>query len=44
MLNKEIKKALKEAKEKKENLLIKEDIVQKRILMIFENENNIKNF
>lgn len=44
MLNKDIKRALKEAKEKKENLLITENIIEKRILMIFENEDNIKNF
>lgn len=44
MLDKEIKKALKEVKEKKENSLIKEDIIEKRLLMIFEKEENIKNF
>lgn len=44
MLNKDIKKALKEAKEKKDNFLIKEDIVKQRLLMVFEKEDYIKNF
>lgn len=43
MLEKEIKKALKETKEKKENLLIREEIVRSRLSVIIE-DNNIKNF
>jgi len=44
MIKKDIKKVLKETKELKENLLIKETIVKNRIKMIFENDDNIKNF
>jgi len=43
MLDKDIKKALKEAKEKKENLLISEEIVKNRLSIIIES-NDIKNF
>lgn len=44
MLKKDIKKAILETKEKKEKLLIEEKIVKNRIMMIFESEENIKNF
>lgn len=44
MLEKSIKKALLEAKDNKERLLIEENLVKSRILMIVESENNIKNF
>ena len=44
MLEKNIKKAILETKEKKEKLLIEEGLVKSRIMMIVESENNIKNF
>ena len=44
MLDKNIKKAILETKEKKEKLLIEENLVKSRIMMIFESEKNIKNF
>lgn len=39
-----VKKNLAETKEKKENLLIEQSLVRSRLLIIFENEDNIKNF
>ena len=33
-----------ETKEKKENLLIEEKIIESRLMMIFENKENINNF
>lgn len=44
MLDKKIKKAILETKEKKEKLLIEENLVKSRIMMIVESEDNIKNF
>ena len=44
MLKKDIRKALLEAKEKKETILIENKIVESRILMIFESRNKINNF
>lgn len=44
MLEKKIKRAILEAKDNKERLLIEENLVKSRILMIIESENNIKNF
>jgi len=44
MLDKNIKKAILETKERKEKLLIEENLVKSRIMMIFESEKNIKNF
>jgi len=44
MLKKDIKKVILETKEKKEKLLIEQKIVKNRIMMIFESEENIKNF
>jgi hypothetical protein len=44
MLKKEIRKALIEAKNKKENILIEQSLVKSRIMMIVESEDNIKNF
>jgi hypothetical protein len=44
MLEKNIKKAILETKEKKEKLLIEENLVKSRIMMIVESEKNIKNF
>jgi chemotaxis protein CheY-P-specific phosphatase CheC len=43
-MKKEIKKALIEAKEKKERRLIEDSLIKSRIMMIVESENNIKNF
>jgi chemotaxis protein CheY-P-specific phosphatase CheC len=43
-LNKEIKKALVEAKEQKERRLIEESLIKSKIMMICESEENIKNF
>jgi len=43
-LNKEIKKALVEAKEQKERSLIEESLIKSKIMMIVESEENIKNF
>lgn len=44
MLDKNIKKAILETKEKKEKLLIEENLVKSRIMMIVESQKNIKNF
>jgi hypothetical protein len=44
MLKNHIRKVILETKEQKEKLLIEQNLVEKRILMIFESENNIKNF
>ena len=44
MLEKQIRKAILETKDNKEKLLIEENLVKSRILMIVESENNIKNF
>ena len=44
MLDKTIKKAILETKEKKEKLIIEERLVRSRIMMIIESEDNIKNF
>ena len=44
MLEKQIRKAILEAKDNKERLLIEENLVKSRILMIIESEDNIKNF
>lgn len=44
MLEKQIKKAILEAKDNKEKSLIEENLVKSRILMIVESKNNIKNF
>lgn len=44
MLEKQIKKAILETKDNKEKLLIEENLVKSRILMIVESETNIKNF
>jgi len=43
MLKKDIRRALIETKEKKQNLLIEEKIIKSRLMMIFENDNNIRN-
>lgn len=43
-MNKDLRKKLVETKERKEKLLIEQKIVKNRILMIFESEDNIKNF
>jgi hypothetical protein len=44
MLKKDIRKALLEAKEKKETILVENKIVESRILMIFESRDKINNF
>jgi len=44
MLNKNIRKAIIEAKDKKETLLIEENLVKSRLMVIFESEKNISNF
>jgi hypothetical protein len=44
MLEIKVKQAILETKEKKEKLLIEQTLVKKRILMIFESEENIKKF
>jgi hypothetical protein len=44
MLKTKVKQAILETKEKKEKLLIEQSLVKKRIFMIFESEDNIKNF
>lgn len=44
MLEKQIKRAILEEKDKKEKFLIEENLVRSRILMIVESEDNIKNF
>ena len=43
-LNKDIKKALVEAKEQKERRLIGESLIKSRVMMIVESEYNLKNF
>jgi len=43
-LNKKIRQKLIETKEKQSKLLIERELIKSRIVMIFENENNIKNF
>lgn len=43
-IQKDLKKVLKETKERKEKLLIEENLVRTRITNIFESEKNIKNF
>jgi len=43
-LQKKVRKKLVETKEQKDRLLIEREIVRNRIVMIFESENNIKNF
>lgn len=44
MLEKQIKKAILEAKDNQEKFLIEENLVRSRILMIVESKTNIKNF
>ena len=44
MLQKKIKKSLIETKNKKESILIEQKLIKNRIVMIFENKDNIKNF
>jgi hypothetical protein len=44
MLEKQIKRAILEAKDNKEKFLIEENLVKSRILMIVESKDNIKNF
>jgi hypothetical protein len=44
MLQKKIKKSLIEAKNKQESILIEQKLIKSRIMMIVENEDNIKNF
>jgi hypothetical protein len=44
MLQKKIKKSLVETKNKKEYILIEQKLIKSRIMMIVENEDNIKNF
>jgi hypothetical protein len=44
MLEKQIKRAILEAKDNQEKTLIEENLVRSRILMIVESEDNIKNF
>jgi hypothetical protein len=44
MLEKQIRKAILEAKDNKEKFLIEENLVKSRILMIVESKTNIKNF
>lgn len=43
-MKKELRKALIEAKEKKEKRLIEETLIRSKIMMIVESEENIKNF
>ena len=43
-LDKKIKKKLLETKEKKDKLIIEQEIVRSRFMMIFESEDNIKNW
>lgn len=43
-LNKKIKKKLLETKEQKDRLIIEQEIVRNRIMMIFESEDNLKNW
>ncbi len=42
--NTQLRKRLLEEKERKENLMIEQSLFTKRVIMIFENETNIKNF
>jgi len=44
MLKKDIRKTLIETKERKEKLLIEQNIIKNRMMMIFENQENINNF
>jgi hypothetical protein len=44
MLKREIKKSILEIKERQEKLLIEQELVESRIMMIFESRSNIKNF
>ena len=44
MLKKDIKKSLIETKEKQEKLLIEQKLINSRIMMIIESEDNLKNF
>jgi hypothetical protein len=44
MLKKDIRRAILEAKEKKERILIEQEIVTNRIIMVFESRENIRNF
>jgi hypothetical protein len=44
MLKKDIRKTLIETKENKEKLLIEQNIIKNRMMMIFENQENIDNF
>lgn len=44
LLQKNLKKVLKETKENKERVLIEQDLVRTRIMNIFESEEQIKNF
>lgn len=43
-MKKEIRKIILETKERKENLLIEQNIIKNRMMMIFENQENINNF
>ena len=43
-LDKKIKKKLLETKEQKDKLIIEQEIVRSRFMMIFESEDNIKNW
>ena len=43
-LDKKIKKKLLETKEQKDRLIIEQEIVRSRIMMIFESEDNLKNW
>jgi hypothetical protein len=44
MLHKKIKESLLETKNKKETILIEQNLIRNRIMMIVESEDNIKNF
>ena len=44
MLQKKIKESLLETKKKKETILIEQNLIRNRIMMIVESEDNIKNF
>ena len=44
MLKTNIKKKLLETKEQKDRLIIEQEIVRSRIMMIFESEDNLKNW
>jgi hypothetical protein len=43
-LDKKIRKKLLETKEQKDKLIIEQEIVRSRFMMIFESEDNIKNW